>query len=59
MNVARASLDELLLDYEDFLRQRGLKQWEKDDPEARRVQGGGGQEGQEWFFGSDRSVGSD
>jgi restriction system protein len=37
VNVARASLDELLLDFEDFLRQRGLKQWEKDDPEARRV----------------------
>ena len=37
VNVARASLDELLLDYEDFLRQRGLKQWEKDDPEAREV----------------------
>lgn len=37
VNVARASLDELLLDYEDFLRQRGLKQWEKDGPEARHV----------------------
>jgi len=37
VNVARASLDELLLDYEDFLRQRGLKQWEKDDLEARWV----------------------
>jgi four helix bundle suffix protein len=37
VNVARASLDELLLDYEDFLRQRRLKQWDKDDPEARRV----------------------
>ncbi|MGH7782882.1 MAG: four helix bundle suffix domain-containing protein [Candidatus Binatia bacterium] len=37
VNVARASLDELLLDYEDFLRQRGLKLWEKDDLEARRV----------------------
>ena len=37
VNVARAGLDELLLDYEDFLRQRGLKQWEKDDLEARRV----------------------
>ena len=34
VNVARASLDELLLDYEDFLRQRGLSQWAKDDPEA-------------------------
>ena len=37
INVARASLDELLLDYEDFLRQRGLRQWEKDDPQAREV----------------------
>lgn len=30
VSVARASLDELLLDYEDFLRQRGLPQWAKD-----------------------------
>ncbi len=37
VNVARASLDELLLDYEDFLRQRGKRQWGKDDPEARAV----------------------
>lgn len=37
VNVARASLDELLLDYEDFLRQRGLPAWGKDDPEAREV----------------------
>ncbi|MDE5929439.1 MAG: four helix bundle protein [Muribaculaceae bacterium] len=28
INVARASLQELLLDYEDFLRGRNLKQWE-------------------------------
>jgi restriction system protein len=34
--VARASLDELLLDYEDSLRQRKLIQWVKDDAEARR-----------------------
>jgi len=39
VNVARASLDELLLDYEDFLRQRGLRQWGKEDPEAREVRG--------------------
>ena len=26
-NVARASLEELRLDYEDYLRQRGLKLW--------------------------------
>ncbi len=36
-NVARASLDELLLDYEDFLRQRHLPQWAKDGPEASEV----------------------
>jgi len=37
VNVARASLDELLLDYEDFLRQRGLRQWGKDDPQTQAV----------------------
>ena len=37
VNVARASLDELLLDYEDFLRQRGKVQWGKDDREAKAV----------------------
>ena len=31
-NVARASLEELLLDYEDFLRHRRLPLWEKEDP---------------------------
>ena len=36
-NVARASLDELLLDFEDFLRHRKLPQWTKDAPEAREV----------------------
>jgi len=30
-NVARASLEELRLDYEDFLRQRGLPIWNRDD----------------------------
>lgn len=30
-NVAKASLQELLVDYEDFLRMRGLKQWQPDD----------------------------
>jgi four helix bundle suffix protein len=36
-NVAKASLEELLLDYEDFLRQRRLRQWHKDSPEALAV----------------------
>ena len=31
-NVNRASLHELLLDYEDYLRVRGLEQWRYDDP---------------------------
>jgi hypothetical protein len=35
-NVARASLEELRLDYEDYLRQRGLALWARDD--ARRTQ---------------------
>ncbi len=35
--VARASLEELLLDYEDFLRQRHLPRWSKDDPRSRAV----------------------
>jgi len=35
--VARASLEELLLDYEDFLRQRGLRLWAKESPEAMAV----------------------
>jgi len=34
VGVARASLEELLLDFEDFLRRRGLKKWGKSDPLA-------------------------
>src|SRR4029453_4210513 len=33
-NVARASLEELMDDYEDFLRARVLKTWDKDSKEA-------------------------
>ena len=36
-NVARASLEELRLDYEDFLRQRGLPIWERDDPRRQEL----------------------
>jgi len=35
--VARASLEELLLDYQAFLRQKGLRLWTKDSPEALAV----------------------
>ena len=34
-NVAKASFLELLLDYEDFLRVRNFRQWEKDSEEVR------------------------
>lgn len=37
LGVARASFQELLEDYEDFLRQRGIKQWQKDDKEAQEI----------------------
>lgn len=36
-NVARASLEELRLDYEDFLRQRGLPLWGRDDPRKQEL----------------------
>ena len=35
--VARASLEELKLDYEDFLRQRELPYWAKDDPRRQKL----------------------
>lgn len=37
VNVARASLEELLLDYEDYLRHRHLPQWSPESPEASAV----------------------
>jgi len=37
LNTARASLEELLLDYEDFLRHRHLPQWLADSSEALAV----------------------
>ena len=36
-NVNRASLHELLLDYEDYLRVRGLEQWGYDDPRCQQT----------------------
>ena len=37
IGVARASLEELLLDYEDYLRQKGLPLWEKEHEQARKI----------------------
>ena len=39
VGVARASLEELLLDYQDFLRQHALSLWGKDHPQAQAVRG--------------------
>ena len=44
-NVARASFDELLADYEDFLRVRGCSVWEKDSREALFVRKKGADKG--------------
>ncbi len=41
VNVARASLEELLEDYRDFLRTRGQPLWEKDSPKHVRSKTGG------------------
>lgn len=38
MNVAKASLQELLVDYEDYLRVRGLEQWPLSDKRTRAAQ---------------------
>jgi four helix bundle suffix protein len=37
IGVARASFEELLLDFEDYLRQQRLPLWGKDHPKAREV----------------------
>jgi len=37
IGVARASLEELLLDFQDFLRQRKLPLWPKGHPQAQEV----------------------
>jgi len=37
VGVARASLEELLIDYQDFLRLRGFQSWGKDEPRAKEI----------------------
>jgi restriction system protein len=39
VGVARASLEELLLDFEDYLRQHRLPLWGKDHPKAKEIRG--------------------
>ena len=38
LGVARASMQETLLDYEDYLRTRHLEQWPIDDPRTKQIQ---------------------
>ena len=58
-NVAKASQEELLLDFEDYLRQHKLCQWDKDDPEALAVRRRYRTFPAEWFEESDLSDRSD
>ena len=37
VGVARASLEELLLDFQDYLRQKGLSLWAKDHPKSGEI----------------------
>jgi restriction system protein len=37
VGIARASLEELLLDYQDFLRQQELPLWNKEHPQAKKI----------------------
>jgi restriction system protein len=37
LRISRGSFEELLQDYQDFLRQKGLKLWERDSSEAKEV----------------------
>lgn len=39
LGVARGSLEELLNDYADFLRQKDLALWDRNDPRAKEVRG--------------------
>jgi restriction system protein len=58
-NVAKASLEELLLDFEDFLRQRNLPQWDKNSPKALAVRKRYRGFPAKWFAESDLSDKSD
>jgi four helix bundle suffix protein len=49
-NVARASLEELLGDYRDYLRQRGHAQWDKNSREALYVRRLGSRKDESYLF---------
>jgi restriction system protein len=59
LNTARSSLEELLLDFEDFLFHRHLPQWPPESPEARAVRAVAAQLRRDPSDPSDRSDPSD
>lgn len=50
LNVAKASLHELLADYEDFLRSRSHRQWEENSVELLKMRELGGTRNDSAFF---------
>ena len=50
LNVAKASLHELMIDYEDYLRVHGYVQWEKDSAEVQEVRAWGKRENDPVFY---------
>ncbi len=50
VNVAKASLQELLEDYEDYLKTRGLRQWEEDSDELNAMRDLGRKHNDAEFF---------
>ena len=50
LNVAKSSLKELLADYEDYLRTRGLRQWEDNSAEFIKAQTLGKEHGDSKFW---------
>lgn len=50
VNVAKASLQELLEDYEDYLKTRNHRQWEEDSPELLKMRELGRQHSDHDFF---------
>lgn len=50
VNVAKASLQELLEDYEDYLKTRGHRQWEEDSTELQAMRNLGRQHNDSTYF---------
>lgn len=50
VNVAKASLQELLVDYEDYLRTRGHRQWEENSAELQKMRNLGRRHNETAFF---------